>query len=63
MLNIPKKYQVDENGKKIAVLLDIEVYCKIEEVLERNGLNHLIEEDLDENTCHDKSSGVFNKFG
>ena len=63
MLNIPKKYQIDENGNKTAVLLDIEVYCKIEGVLEKNGLNHLVEENQKEDIVYDKSSGVFNKFG
>lgn len=63
MLNIPKKYQIDENGNKTSVLLDIEIFNKIEEVLEKNGLKHLVEENQEEDIVHDKSCGVFNKFG
>ncbi len=63
MLNIPKKYQVDENGIRTAVLLDIEVFKKIEEVLEKNGLNFLVEENPDEDIVHCKSGGVYNKLG
>lgn len=63
MLNIPRKYQVDENGNKTAVLLDIEVFNKIVEILENNGLKHLVVENQDEDIVHCKSGGVYNKLG
>ena len=63
MLNIPKKYQVEENGSKTAVLLDLEIYNKIEKIIEQNGLRHLIEEDSNKDIIVDESTGVYNKFG
>jgi hypothetical protein len=44
MLNIPRKYIVDEKNNKIAVQLDIGTFEKIEEVLENYGLLKLIKE-------------------
>ena len=44
MLNIPRKYIVDEKNNKIAVQLDINTFEKIEEVLENYGLLKLIKE-------------------
>jgi hypothetical protein len=44
MLNIPRKYIVDEKNNKIAVQLDIGTFEEIEEVLENYGLVKLIKE-------------------
>lgn len=62
MLNIPKKYQVDEYGNKTAVVLDIETYNKIEEILEKHCLEKEIEEQKNDIKL-DESGGVYNKFG
>ncbi len=42
MTDIPLKYIVDENDKKVAVQMDIETFKKIEEALENYGLSELI---------------------
>ena len=63
MLKIPKKYEVEENGKKTAVLLDIEIYQKIEKIIEQNGLRDLIEEGAAKDFIVDPSTGVYNRFG
>ena len=63
MLNIPKKYQVEENGSKTGVLLDVEIYNKIEKIIEQNGLRHLIEEESDKDIIVAESTGIYNKFG
>lgn len=44
MLKIPKKYIVDEDNNKVAVLINIETYNQIEEILENYGLAKLINE-------------------
>ncbi len=44
MLNIPKKYIVDEKNRKVAVQIDIDVYEKIEKILEDHALGKFIEE-------------------
>ena len=49
-MNIPKRYLVDENDKKVAVEIDIKTFTKIEEVLENYGLYKLMRE-----TARDKS--------
>ncbi|MBF0459320.1 MAG: hypothetical protein HQK99_15630 [Nitrospirae bacterium] len=47
MLEIVKKYVVDENNNRLAVEIDVETFRKIEEILEDYGLYHLIIEDKD----------------
>jgi hypothetical protein len=47
MLEISKKYIVDENNNRLAVEIDIETFNKIEEVLEDYGLYRLMAEDGD----------------
>jgi hypothetical protein len=44
METIKKKYIVDEQQRKIAVQIDIDVFNKIEQVLEDYALGRLIEE-------------------
>ena len=44
MTDIPKKYIVDEQNRKIAVQVDIETFTKIEEVLENYALYRLMAE-------------------
>ena len=44
MTDIPRKYIVDENNKKIAVQLDISTFDKIEETLENYALVQLIKQ-------------------
>jgi len=44
MLEIKKEYIVDEENRKKAVLLDIEVFEKIEEIMESFGLGKYMEE-------------------
>lgn len=62
MINIRKRYIVDENNNKIAVLLDLDTYEKIEEILEKHCLKQELENQKDDIEL-DKSSGVYNKFG
>lgn len=47
MLNIQKKYIVDENNKKLAVEIDYKTFLKIEEILEDHALYHLMQESDD----------------
>ena len=44
MLKIKKEYIVNSNNKKKAVLIDIETFEKIEELLENYGLGKYMEE-------------------
>lgn len=44
MTDIPRKYIVDENNKKIAVQLDISTFDKIEETLENYALVQMIKQ-------------------
>ncbi|CDH43554.1 MAG: hypothetical protein IPL59_21910 [Candidatus Competibacteraceae bacterium] len=37
-MQIDRKYIVDENNRKVAVQLDMEIFEKIEEILENYGL-------------------------
>ncbi|MCI4625858.1 MAG: hypothetical protein L3V56_07840 [Candidatus Magnetoovum sp. WYHC-5] len=45
MLEIVKKYVIDENNNKLAVEIDIATFNKIEEILEDYALYHLMIED------------------
>lgn len=47
MLNIQKRYVVDENNNKLAVQIDYETFQKIEEILEEYALYQLIRETED----------------
>jgi hypothetical protein len=44
MLDIKKEYIVGEDNKKRAVLIDVEAFEKIEEILESHGLGKYMEE-------------------
>jgi len=44
MLEIKKEYVVTDDNKKRAVLIDIETFEKIEEILESYGLGKYMEE-------------------
>ncbi|MFA6671673.1 MAG: hypothetical protein WCS24_03355 [Methanoculleus sp.] len=44
MINIKRQYIVTDNDRKIGVVLDIETFEKIEELLEDRGLALLMEE-------------------
>ena len=48
MTDIPRKYIVDENNKKIAVQLDISTFDKIEETLENYALVQFIKQSQNE---------------
>jgi PHD/YefM family antitoxin component YafN of YafNO toxin-antitoxin module len=48
MLKIKKEYIVNSNNKKKAVLIDIETFEKLEELLENYGLGKYMEEVTDE---------------
>jgi len=62
MINIRKRFVVDENNNKIAVVLDMDTFEKIEEILKKHCLEKELEEQKDDIEV-DKSSGVLNKFG
>lgn len=42
--HIPRQYVLDEKNKKVAVMLDIKIFDKIEEALENYGLMKFIQE-------------------
>lgn len=44
MTDIPRRYIVDENDRKVAVQLDIDTFQKIEELLENHGLVKLMKQ-------------------
>ena len=48
MLEIKKRYIVDENNNKLAVEIDIETYNRLEEFIEDFGLGLAIKEVLNE---------------
>lgn len=52
MLKIKKEYIVNSNNKKKAVLIDIETFEKLEELLENYGLGKYIEEVKDEESLN-----------
>ena len=62
MLNVRKRYIVDENNNKIAVQLDLDTFEKIEEILEKYCLRQEVE-DQKEDIDVDSSGGVYNRFG
>jgi hypothetical protein len=47
MLEILKKYIVDENNNRLAVEIDIDTFNRIEEIIENHGLYHLMKETED----------------
>jgi len=48
MLKIKKEYVVNEDNRKRAVLIDIETFEKLEEIIESFGLGKYMEEVEDE---------------
>ncbi len=50
MLKIKKEYVINSENKKKAVLIDIETFEKLEELLENYGLAKFMEEVEDEET-------------
>lgn len=52
MLKIKKEYIVNSNNKKKAVLIDIETFEKLEDLLENYGLGKYIEEVKDEESLN-----------
>jgi len=48
MINIKKEYVINSKNKKKAVLIDIETFKKLEELLENYGLGKFMEEIEDE---------------
>ena len=59
MTDIPVKYIVDENDRRVAVQMDIETFKKIEEALENYGLSELIKQSLDEESLSLKEAKSF----
>ncbi|QTA81022.1 Uncharacterized protein dnl_33430 [Desulfonema limicola] len=51
-MNIAKSYITDESGKIKSVILDYEVYQKIEEILLNDGLLKAMEEVQDKETVN-----------
>ena len=44
---IPKQYVLDEENRKVAVMIDIKTFDKIEEAIENYGLMQFIKENKD----------------
>ena len=59
MTDIPVKYIVDENGRNVAVQMDIETFKKIEEALDNYGLSELMKQSLDEESLSLKEAKSF----
>ncbi len=59
MTDIPRKYIVDENNKKVAVQLDISTFDKIEETLENYALVQLIKQTQGEERLTAAEAKVF----
>ena len=59
MTDIPVKYIVDENDRKVAVQMDIETFKKIEEALENYGLSEPMKQSLDEESLSLKEAKSF----
>lgn len=62
MLNVSKRYVVDEYNNKIAVQLDLDTFEKIEEILEKHCLRQELENQKNDIDLDD-SGGIYNKFG
>jgi len=63
MLEIDKKYIVDENKKAVAVQIDIDTFNKIEQLIEDYALGHLIEENSpDEIFSLNEAKSVYRKL-
>ena len=56
MLRIKKEYVVTDDNKKKAVLIDIETFEKVEEILENFGLGKYMEEIEDEEILSTESA-------
>ncbi|MBF0465523.1 MAG: hypothetical protein HQK88_00535 [Nitrospirae bacterium] len=52
MMEIVKKYVVDENNNRLAVEIDIETFNKIEDILEDYGLYKLMIDDKDNDSLN-----------
>ena len=50
MTDIPRKYILDENNKRVAVQLDLATFEKIEETLENFALVQLMKQSQNEET-------------
>jgi hypothetical protein len=60
MLEIAKRYIVDESNNRLAVEIDIETFNKIEELLEDYGLYHLMIDDKDsESLNHEQAKKYY----
>ena len=47
-MDIPRRYIIDENNRRIGVQLDIDTFERIEEVLENHGLMLLMQAAADD---------------
>jgi PHD/YefM family antitoxin component YafN of YafNO toxin-antitoxin module len=56
MLRIKKEYVITDDNQKKAVLIDVETFKKIEEILEDYGLGKYMEEIEDEETLSIKDA-------
>ena len=63
MLNIQKRYVVDENNNRLAVEIDYQTFKKIEEIIEDHALYQLIRETEDsESLTLSKAKGYYKKL-
>ena len=52
--SIPRQYVLNEKNKKVAVMLDIKTFDKIEEALENYGLMKFIKENKNDKPLRDR---------
>jgi hypothetical protein len=57
-MKISPQYIVDEQNQKTAVLLDIDTFQKIEEILENYALYHLMEDEDADDEDLDSEEGL-----
>ena len=50
MVEVKKKYVVDEQNRRVAVQIDIEAFQRIEEILENYALVQLMKENQQDDT-------------
>jgi len=58
---ISRQYVLDEKNRKIAVMIDIKTFIKIEEAIENYGIMQFIEETKDEKPLTAKEAKAYYK--
>lgn len=57
-MKIHPRYVIDEQNQKTAVLLDIDTFQKLEEILENYALYHLMEDEVEDDEDLDSGEAL-----